>query len=310
MRGPSAKHPIEFRDAGRIVPLPGVPDTYSLTSSGLRINLLVSPDSGLLFSAYNGDEPPQEAAWGILRCHYEDNFTGPLAIPLASQPWLGKRVYARRCAALTTIDRSSLANRDIFQNGPFLEEHQARSQIQTIIIQRNPMTWKPDCQNFHLESWPTDCTLIKVIPEDNWNAKSRVMITDDYEVTRVFIFEHVISPARFAVVVGFSFRDPEDTCGIVKVFELDPGILQVPLWLQDWGCPTFFDMNWSTEDLERRSAMVSSFRTDGPLRGIRATLRRGHIMGVPFFIVNVWFLQTLVPKLAYQVLGHDMPLKS
>jgi hypothetical protein len=285
LRGPLAEHPIEFRDAGRIVPLPGVPDMYSLTSSGLRIDLLVSPDIDP-FSYYDGSVPSQLGVWGVLRCHYKNDFTGPLAIPLVPQPWLGNRVYARRCAALTTIDRSSLANRDIFQNGPFLKEHQAQSQFPTIIIQRNPKPWKPSSTDFHLENWPIDCTLIKAIPEEKWNARSQIMITDNYDVTRAFIFEHVISTTRFAVVLGFSFRYPGNALGIVKVFELDPGMRKVPFWLRGWESKTSINMNWSKEDLKSESALVSSFRKEGSLRGIRATLRKGQIMGVPFFIAN------------------------
>jgi len=93
LRGPFAKHPIEFRDASCIVPLPGVPDTYSLTSSGLRIDLLVSSNI-----------PFQPGVWGVLRCHYENDFTAPLAIPLVPQSWQGNHVYARHYSDFTTID--------------------------------------------------------------------------------------------------------------------------------------------------------------------------------------------------------------
>ena len=80
LRGPLAEHPIEFRDANNIVPLPGVPDTYALTSSGLRIDLLLVPSYYL---------PSQRRILGVLRCHYRNNFTGPLAISLEPQQWQG-----------------------------------------------------------------------------------------------------------------------------------------------------------------------------------------------------------------------------
>jgi hypothetical protein len=287
LRGPFAKHPIEFRDASRIVPLPGVPNTYSLTSSGLRIDLLVSPcKDHILFQLYSTHTYSNEA-WGVLRCHYENDFTGPIAIQLEPQPWQGNRVYARNCADLTTIDRLKLVSGDIFTNELNVVENQPRPQIQTITIQKNPIGFKPDCQHFHLEDWPTDCILIKAIPEEQWNSKSRVMVTDDYNVTRVLIFDHVISRTRFAIVFGFSYRCPEDPLGLVKVFELDPHMLYTPPWLQKWESKTFVDVNWLEEDFEDQSNTIFLDKRKGLLQGIRATLRRGNIMGVPFFVVNV-----------------------
>lgn len=285
VRGPFAKYPIEFRKSSCIVPLPGVPETYSLSSSGLRIDLLVTPS--------NDHFPFQPGLCGVLRCHYENDFTGPLAVQLESEPWQGNRVYARRCADLTKIDRSRLVNHDILQNGPFLVEQQARSQIQTILIQRNPQRFKPDCEHFHLENWPTDCILIKAIPEKQWNSESRIMLTDNYDVTRALIFEHTISRTRFALVFGFSFRFPQDTLGMVKVFELDSDL---PDWLHNWESEDDFgefsagNIKWSADDFENRSDTTFCLRRKGILKEIRAKLRKGHIMGVPFFVSNVWIL--------------------
>jgi hypothetical protein len=277
--GPFAKHPIEFRDSSCIVPLPGVSDTYSLTSSGLRIDLLVSSNI-----------PFQPGVWGVLRCHYKNDFTGPLAIPLVPQSWQGNHVYARRSSDLTTIDRLKLTGHDIFQNGPFRLEHQAHSQIQTILIQKKPESLEPECKHFHLEDWPSDCTLIKAIPECQWNSKSRIMVTDHYDVTRVLIFEHVISKTRFAIVFAYSFRYPEDSLSMVKVFELDPDKLDIPSWLQDWESETLIYREWSDEEFEDCSDTTVYFRRKSLLQGIQATLRKGHIMGVPFFIGNVQIL--------------------
>jgi hypothetical protein len=276
LRGPLAEHPIEFRDASHIVPLPGVPDTYSLTSSGLRIDLLLVPSNYLSF---------QRGVWGVLRCHYENDFTGPLAIPLEPQPWKGNWVYARRRAGLITIDRSKLTNHDIFQNGPFVLKNQAHPRNQTITIHRNPQRWNTDCGDLHLENWPTDCTLIKAIPEERWDPESRIMVSDNYDVTRVFIFEHVISKTRFAIVFGYSFRFPEPTIGMVKVFELDPDMLYSPPWLHDGESEPSIDMEWSEEDYQVDPELW--FRRKGLLQGVRAALRKGHIMGVPFFVLNI-----------------------
>ena len=277
LRGPLAEHPIEFRDANKIVPLPGVPDTYALTSSGLRIDLLLVPSYYLPF---------QRIVLGVLRCHYRNNFTGPLAIPLEPQEWQGNRVYARRCEGLITIDRSKLINDDIFQNRPAFFRNQAYPQNQTITIYRNPQNWNPDCEDLHLESWPADCNLIKVIPERLWDPKSRIMDTDDYNVTRVFIFEHFTSETRFAVVFRYNFRFPLETLGMVEIFELDPDMLYSPSWLYDWKSePAIEDMELLEEDCQ--TDPVLHFKREGPLKGIKADLRKGHIMGVPFWVLDV-----------------------
>ena len=318
LRGPFAKHPIQFQDSSRIVPLPGVPETYSMNSSGLRIDLQILPSNGLLVSRLRSVHHP--GVWGVLRCHYENDFAGPIAIPLEWQPWKGKLVYARRTDDITTIDRLSLVKRDFFHN--VLEEERREGplppQEQNIVIQRKPDPgWKPDCDKFHLENWPEDCSLIRAIPEDQWNPKSRIMDTDNIDVSPIFIFEHRPSGVRFAVILGFSDRWPEGNLGIIRVLDLNPedGSFQCPSWLYNWrfcsklkgGEPEterhavlswlrswsdldseeLVDVIWSENDFEGQSALVSSFAKEGAFRGIRATLRKGHLMGVPFFIVNV-----------------------
>jgi hypothetical protein len=276
--GPLAKHPIEFQDASNIAPLPGVPDTYFLTSSGLRIDLLVVPSDCLPF---------QKGVWGVLRCHYANDFTGPLAIPLEPLPWQGSQVYARKNADLITIDRSKLTNRDIFQNGPFAEQDRAYPQNQTIIIHRNPKPLTDDCESLYLESWPNDCTLIQAIPEKRWNSESRIMISDDYDVTHVFIFEHVSSKTRFAVVFGYSFRFPEPTLAQVKVFKLDPGMLSSKPWLQHGKSVPWMDWEWEDEHYEDQVDTAFWYDSKGVGQGVGAALRKGHIMGVPFFVINI-----------------------
>jgi hypothetical protein len=276
--GPLAEHPIEFQDASNITPLPGVPDTYFLTSSGLRIDLLVVPSDCLPF---------QKGVWGVLRCHYAHDFTGPLAIPLEPLPWQGSQVYARKNADLITIDRSKLTNHDIFQNGPFAEQDQAHPQNQTIIIHRNPEPVTDDCENLYLESWPNDCTLIQAIPEKRWDSESRIMISDDYDVTHVFIFKHVSSKTRFAVAFGYSFRFPEPTLAQVKVFKLDPGMLSSKPWLQDGKSVPWMDWEWEDEHCEDQVDTVFWYDSKGVGQGVGAALRKGHIMGVPFFVINI-----------------------
>ena len=277
LRGPLAEHPIEFRDANNIVPLPGVPDTYALMSSGLRIDLLLVPSYYLPF---------QHRVLGVLRCHYRNNFTGPLAIPLEPQESQGNRVYARRREGLITIDRSKLINDNIFQNGPASFQNQTYPQNQTITIYRNPRNWYPDCTDLHFKSWPADCNIIKVIPEKGWNPKTRIMNTNFSNATRVFIFEHDISKTRFAVVFRYNFRLSLDTLGRIEVFELDPDMLYSPSWLYDWKSePEIEDMELSEKDCQANH--VLRFKREGPLKGIKAGLRKGHIMGVPFWVLDV-----------------------
>ena len=278
-RGPLAKHPNEFRNASHIVPLPGVPDTYSLTSSGLRIELLVVPSNCLPF---------QPGVWGVLRCHYEKDFTGPLAIPLEPQPWQGNQVYVRRLADLITIDRSKLTNHDIFQNGPFVSQRQAHPQKQTIIIHRNPRL-NAECEHLHLESWPTECTLIRAIPEKSWNPLSRIMITDNYDVTRVFLFDHVDYSPPFVVVFKSSFRDDEPNLRKISIFKVDSDIISSLRLLDDeqLELEPWTDIQLSEDDCKDQVDTEWWFRSKGLQPGVRAALREGHIMGEPFFMLNI-----------------------
>ena len=198
----------------------------------------------------------------------------------------GERVYARRREGLITIDRSKLINDDIFRNGPAFHRNQTYPQNQTITIYRNPRNWNPDCEDLHFKSWPADCNLIKAIPEKRWNPQTRIMDTDDYNVTRVFVFEHVISKTRFAVVFRYNFRFPEETLGMVEVFELDPDMLYSPSWLYDWKSePEIEDIELALEDCQTDHVLY--FKRQGPLKGIKPSLRKGHIMGVPFWVLDV-----------------------
>jgi hypothetical protein len=284
--GPLAKHPRNFQNSSRIVPLPGVSDTYLMTSSGLRIDILLVPPNFLLF---------QPGSWGVLRCHYENDFTGPLAIPLVPHPWQGHRVYARGHGHLITIERSKLTNHDIFQNGPFVSHNLVQPQNQTIIIHRDPNVRARECEHLYLESWPTDCTLIKAIPEEQWDPKSRIMVTDDYSVTRVFIFEHVISKIRFAIVFCYSYQYPEEPLGVVKLFEVDKALLSNPPWQHDGMVDMGRDINWE-KDLNIDPVLLFSER--GVQQSIKAALSKGHIMGVPFFVLNFQiFMESLLRKL-------------
>lgn len=277
-RGPLAEHPIEFRYASRIVPLPGIPDTYTLTSSGLRIELLVVPTNSL---------PIQPGAWGVLRCHYEEDFTGPLAIPLEQQPWQGNQVYARRPTGLITVERSKLTNHDIFQNGPFVSQRQAHPQNQTIIIHRNPNRLNTQCEHLHLESWPTDCTLKHAIPEERWDPKSRIMLTDNYDVTRTFIFEHITSQFLFAVVFGWWFRDDQPNLRKIRIFKVDPDMLSSLLQWDDTQLEMWMDMELQDDNCKDEVVYMEQFMGKGWLYDIMATLREGHIMGEPFFMLNI-----------------------
>jgi hypothetical protein len=46
------------------------------------------------------------------------------------------------------------------------------------------------------------------------------------------------------------------------------------------------DMEWS-QNSKNQIDPILLFRGEGMLKGIRAALRKGHIMGVPFFVLNV-----------------------
>lgn len=75
--GVCANHPSQFKNGADVNSLPSPGHLFSVADRGLQIRLQL-----LGRSSYEAWESRHcDAFWGILRCHGEDNFDGPIAIP-------------------------------------------------------------------------------------------------------------------------------------------------------------------------------------------------------------------------------------
>jgi hypothetical protein len=237
------------------------------------------------------DSSPDGARIGVLRCHYEDDFTGPLAIPLTLKPIEGAPMYARDNSPLVTVDRQRLAMHEPFRTGPFSSSkradhngHEPYLKPRTIIIQRDPefSEMSHNLKHVYLENWPTNCTLIKAIPEHRWISKDKVMSFRDDYTTGALIFEHISSEAVFAIVFGI-YQGSYNNTGVVSVYETHPDINNSPNWLRDWKSTSSIPSEWfPNHSLESSLAFTkNSISLD-----ISVEITKGYLMGKSVFFVN------------------------
>lgn len=115
------------------------------------------------------------------------------------------------------------------------------------------------------------------------------MITDDYDVTRIFAFTHVTSEQNFAVVFRSSYRDEEPNLRKIRIFRLDTDRDRLrlgTLWEGRQPEP-WMDMELSGVDCRDQISTVLGFKGEELRYSIMAALREGHIMGEPFFMLSI-----------------------
>jgi hypothetical protein len=71
------------------------------------------------------------------------------------------------------------------------------------------------------------------------------------------------------------------------VFKLDPGMLSSKPWLQHGKSVPWMDWEWEDEHYEDQVDTAFWYDSKGVGQGVGAALRKGHIMGVPFFVINI-----------------------
>jgi hypothetical protein len=151
-----APSPANFENAGSIVPYRNwdISTPYSMTNQGLRVQLEI----------IRYEEADDYV--GILQCHYEDNYLGPLG------------VYIR---PIVSADGDQFA-RDAFRLKPVIviPEHVARAKLRTIYIRQDillPSARDYDRTNqFLIRTMPKeDYELTKVEPHEAWHETQKIL---------------------------------------------------------------------------------------------------------------------------------------
>ena len=155
LRGFLARTPAEFQHSRNIIPYRNwdVSMPYSMTNQGLRIQFSV-----LKYAGY-------KEFIGILACHYENNFLGPLG------------VYIQPVASFGG-DQSA---RDSSFQKPVLvvPEHVYKAIPRTLYIRQNvlrPVARDLDRRNhFLFRRLPDDWVLTRALPAENWNEAQQIL---------------------------------------------------------------------------------------------------------------------------------------
>jgi hypothetical protein len=172
LRGVFALNPRDFSHADAIVPLPFTGDVYSLTDRGVQIQLKILPRRRYVL------EPQSigvQTFWGVLQCHEEDNFTGPLAIPLVRQQDQDAQVFLRDgYAQPETLDGTNLLETEQTNDTtvPIVKELSSM----TIFMPKDPqITSRTHCEYIQVRQCPDNCIVITTQPEYGWNPLTRTM---------------------------------------------------------------------------------------------------------------------------------------
>lgn len=222
-----AMHPAEFWEAANIVPLPLKEDIYSVSDRGLQLRLKVIPDK------------KEDISWGVICCHTQDDFTGPLAIPLIrkgeaenvffrhptkapkrikndvinfhtpprqSRPQVNQ-LTAQELEAINAVrgPGGRLAGPVLLVRHPEAISNPAKDPVKTIFIPKNTGDKQFRYEHFMLSRWPSDSTLVLAFPENRWSDLSDTMqFRDVADLDRcgAFLFEYEPSKSLFAVAFG------------------------------------------------------------------------------------------------------------
>lgn len=153
-----AVHPVEFKDSAAVVPIQSKSVAYTVTNTGLEIELPVVKDA-------------RNLSWGLLACHFKDDFSGCLSIPLQN---FGQNLYRRACGRTTT-------------------SHLLSQRTERVCILRG-VTTEPEFVYgnvfLFLKSFPYSFELCNAIPGNQWNRRASVMKfpggKESYEATWLF----------------------------------------------------------------------------------------------------------------------------
>jgi hypothetical protein len=151
-----AKSPANFENAGSIVPYRNweISTPYSMTNQGLRIELEV-----VRYEEAND-------YIGILQCHHEDNYLGPLGVYIVPLTSAKGDQFARNLLPLKPII--------------VVPEHVARAELRTIYIRQDillPSSRDYDRTNqFLIRTLPRqDYELSRVNPPGSWSSSQKIL---------------------------------------------------------------------------------------------------------------------------------------
>ncbi|KAF4631600.1 hypothetical protein G7Y89_g6537 [Cudoniella acicularis] len=278
LRGFLARSPAEFENSGNIIPYRNwdVSMPYSMTNQGLRMQLSV-----LQYDEYDD-------FIGILACHYQDNFLGPLGVYIQPVASVGGDQFAR----------------DVSYQRPVLvvPEHVSKAIFKTVYIRQDvllPSARDSDRRDhFLIRTLPDqDYALSKTFPAEHWNESQKIIRSPNRIGVLFFEYKgsfYVKKPLSFAVIIrsdtvqdGIEVEGPNYSCNIVvdppipdknylgRVAEsTSPGTLQ----------SMYEVLNpWNHEHEEKAFAKIS----------------REVFMGQAMFVVDITVLSTRIKKVPF-----------
>lgn len=219
--GVFAHHPSQFKNIACICRLPSSGHLFSVTDRGLQVRLqLVERTKDDVWGVQDSD-----AFWGILRCYEEDNFYGPLAIPLLRMQ-TGADIFFRDSEdSLTTlcydqitednpIDTPQCDSTEIVRLGERLAHKAPKSD-------RHGVGWKTifipkvysfteftplRVEYFQLKNVPTEFKAVPVFPNSGWNQRTQTMrlapLNDHGYLTFRVSSRNLVSPNGFVAFFG------------------------------------------------------------------------------------------------------------
>jgi hypothetical protein len=185
-----AQSPNEFRHAADVVSLRKVIDSYTTTNQGLEIKLPLLPVKDVVGSAPKALVLEGKLVYGILDCHIETKFDGPLALVL----------YLKR-----PYDPGDLDNLEIIGRGTHhvtVPEADAKlAVVRTVHIPKEPLESMEIDTRVHFSNIPAKCIITCTLVDDQIKTGTRYV--RGIPALKDFVLHDTDIYARFIVITFF-----------------------------------------------------------------------------------------------------------
>ncbi|KAK0115554.1 hypothetical protein ONS96_014008 [Cadophora gregata f. sp. sojae] len=290
LRGFLARSPAAFANSGKVIPYRNwdVSMPYSMTNQGLRMELPVIQYEGC------------KEYTGILACHFEDNFLGPLGIYIQPVASPNGDQFARDVSHLNPVI--------------VVPQHVALAQVRTIYIRQEvllPTTRDFDRRNhFLIRTMPDqqpyqEYTLHEVHPAQYWHESQKIIrAPEGSDRTAVLLFK--LGPKgstdvqpEFAVIVRSSIL-PGGTDG--DAYSCSCGIVvKPPIKPEDGSVFDTLDtyIKETHEHTYARQDLNPNDRTNTERESAIVSIGREIFMGQAMFVVDIGVTSTRYKRVPF-----------
>jgi hypothetical protein len=260
-----ARSPADFRNSGNILPYRNwdLSMPYSMTNQGLQIQLSI-------LQLENSND-----YIGVLACHFEDNYLGPLGIYIQPVASPGADQFARD---------SSYPNPVIV-----VPEHVSKAIPRTVYIRQNvilPTARDSDRKHhFLIRTLPPDeYNILHHYPKENWNASQKIMRSPDRLGALMFRYQggqFERAPLPFAII----FRAKVPTDGREEETSYSCSIVVDPLIASSEGLEEIVQ-DTAADNFQSKDADLTPWSSENKERGF-AKISREVYMGQEMFVVDI-----------------------